>query len=161
MYPAFFWIILMTDIRFYHLTKTALENALPQMLEKVIERGQEAVILSSDERALGDLDQNLWGYRPDSFLPHGTKRDGSIEEHPVWLTTEQDDIAKRDVAFIVHGAHPGALESDKTSLCAVLFDGNNPTVVQDSRALWKELKAANHELTYWQQTDRGSWEKKA
>ena len=29
------------------------------------------------------------------------------------------------------------------------------------RARWRRLKDAGHELTYWQQTPQGGWEKKA
>ena len=151
----------MTDVRFYHLTKTPLENALPKMLEKVLEREQKAVVLSSDERQLSDLDQGLWSYRAESFLPHGTKRDGAIAEHPIWLTTDTGETSEAEVLFVVHGAKPVDLEKASASLCAILFDGNNSSAVQDARALWKDLKAGSHELTYWQQTERGSWEKKA
>ncbi len=131
------------------------------MLEKVLEREQKAVILSSDDRRLSELDQSLWSYRSDSFLPHGTKRDGDISEHPIWLTTAPEEAEAGEVVFVVHGASPGPLKNAETSLCAILFDGNNATAVQDARGFWKELKAADHELTYWQQTERGSWEKKA
>ncbi len=41
----------MMEIRFYHMTRTTLEAALPQMLEKTLERGQRAVVrASSPER---------------------------------------------------------------------------------------------------------------
>jgi DNA polymerase-3 subunit chi len=33
--------------------------------------------------------------------------------------------------------------------------------VYAARDRWKAYKAAGHALTYWQQTDRGGWEKKA
>lgn len=131
------------------------------MLEKVLEREQKAVIYSSDERRLEELNQSLWSYRPDSFLPHGIKRDGDINDHPIWLTTKLEEVDVGEVVFVVHGASPGALENDTTSLCAILFDGNNTSAVQDARGFWKELKAADHELTYWQQSERGAWEKKA
>ena len=39
----------MTDVRFYHLTSTSLEAALPQMLEKTLERGQRAVVIAGSE----------------------------------------------------------------------------------------------------------------
>ncbi|MEH6632741.1 MAG: DNA polymerase III subunit chi [Halopseudomonas aestusnigri] len=151
----------MTDVRFYHLTKTPLDEALPKMLEKVLEREQKAVIFSSDERRLEELNQSLWSYRSDSFLPHGTKRDGDINDHPIWLTTKPEDMNFGEVVFVVHGASPGIQANDTTSLCAILFDGNNTSAVQDARGSWKELKAADHELTYWQQSERGAWEKKA
>ncbi|MCZ4280379.1 DNA polymerase III subunit chi [Kiloniella laminariae] len=151
----------MADIRFYHLTRTPLESALPKMLEKVLEREQRAVVLSGDEKRLAEIDQALWSYRPDSFLPHGTKRDGLQGEHPIWLTVEPSEIKSADVIFLIHGASTDQLSDIKASLCAILFDGNNNVSVQGARSHWKSLKTADHDLTYWQQTERGGWEKKA
>lgn len=151
----------MTDVRFYHLTTTALEQALPKMLEKVLEREQRAVVLAANEKRLDELDKHLWSYRPEAFLPHGTKRDGEREEQPIWLTTDPAEAQGTEVLFCVQGAVPALGEGDQTGLCAILFDGQDPFAVQAAREQWKALKAAGHELTYWQQTDRGGWDKKA
>ena len=41
----------MTEVLFYHLTESALEDALPPLLEKSLERGWRAVVQTgSDER---------------------------------------------------------------------------------------------------------------
>ena len=40
-----------------------------------------------------------------------------------------------------------------------LFDGNDPAAVATARERWKAARTGGHELTYWQQTERG-WEKK-
>ena len=42
----------------------------------------------------------------------------------------------------------------------VLFDGNDDDAVQRARASWTAVKAEGHEATYWQQSERGRWEKK-
>ena len=44
--------------------------------------------------------------------------------------------------------------------CAVLFDGNDETALAAARAQWTGLKDAGHDLTYWQQTPQGGWEKR-
>ena len=50
----------MTEIRFYHLQRTALEAALPPMLEKTLERGQRAVVMAgSEERVEALTDASL------------------------------------------------------------------------------------------------------
>ena len=40
-----------------------------------------------------------------------------------------------------------------------IFDGGDDTAVAAARERWKAYKAAGHDLTYWQQTDDGRWEK--
>ena len=42
----------------------------------------------------------------------------------------------------------------------MLFDGQDPDAVDRARAAWKTVKAAGHDATYLQQSERGRWEKK-
>src|SRR6185437_734858 len=59
----------MTEVLFYHLQDMTLENVLPPLLEKSLERGWRVVVQSSSEERADALDAHLWTYRDDSFLP--------------------------------------------------------------------------------------------
>ena len=149
----------MTEVRFYHLTRTSLEQALPQMLEKTLERGQRAVVIAgSDERA-ESLSASLWTYKDRGFLPHGTAQDGYAELQPVWLTARDENPNGAQVLFLTDGASAQSIGS--YGLCATLFDGTNEAAVTAARAQWTDLKAAGHQVTYWQQDDAGRWSQKA
>jgi DNA polymerase-3 subunit chi len=149
----------MTEIRFYHLQRTALEAALPPMLEKTLERGQRAVVMAGSDEQVEHLVDRLWTYRDHSFLPHGSVRDGHAEMQPVWLTTADENPNGAQVLFLIDGATSGHVGDYER--CAELFDGNNEPAVQAARERWKVYKAAGHQLTYWQQTPAGRWEQKA
>ena len=43
----------------------------------------------------------------------------------------------------------------------IMFDGHDDEAVSAARQRWKAHKDSGHALTYWQQTERGGWEKKA
>ncbi len=45
--------------------------------------------------------------------------------------------------------------------CFDLFDGNDEDALAAARHRWKERKESGHAVTYWQQNDKGGWEKKA
>ena len=45
--------------------------------------------------------------------------------------------------------------------CFELFDGNDDTAVAAARGRWKSYLEAGHDLAYWQQAERGNWEKKS
>ncbi len=66
----------MSEIRFYHLQRTRLEAALPKMLERVLERGDRAVVMLGSEERVEALAAHLWTYNDRGFLPHGTVQDG-------------------------------------------------------------------------------------
>ena len=149
----------MTEVRFYHLTRTALDQALPQMLGKTLERGRRAVVRAGSETRVEALSTRLWTYDDRSFLPHGTIKDGRADHQPVWLTVEDEAPNGAEVLFLADGA-----TSEKIgdyALCAILFDGNDDEALGHARGQWKTLKEAGHEVTYWQQDDAGRWSQKA
>lgn len=149
----------MTEIRFYHLLRKTLEDALPQMLEMSLERGWRAVVMAGSPERVEALNQHLWTFRKDSFLPHGTASEGEAERQPVWLTDRDENPNGASVLFLTDGAESAAL-AGYARVCE-LFDGNDGDAVAAARARWKRYKDAGHELSYWQQTARGGWERKA
>jgi DNA polymerase-3 subunit chi len=149
----------MTEIRFYHLQRTALEAALPPMLEKTLERGQRAVVMAGSEERVEHLADHLWTYNDRSFLPHGTARDGHPDMQPIWLTTVDENPNGAQVLFLTDGATSNLVAAYQ--LCVELFDGNNEAAAQAARERWNGYKADGHSLTYWQQSAAGRWEQKA
>ncbi|CAK0761501.1 DNA polymerase III subunit chi [uncultured Gammaproteobacteria bacterium] len=149
----------MTEIRFYHLQRQSLEQVLPQILLKVIERDWRAVVVAGSPERVEMLTQMLWAFDPASFLPHGSVRDGYASDQPIWLTAREENPNQATVLIVTDGVaatNPG----DYTLVCD-LFDGNMPEAVVAARERWRTVKAAGHELTYWQQGARGGWERKA
>lgn len=148
----------MTEINFYHLTRSSLEQALPELLDKTLARGWRAVVMAGSQERVEALTQHLWTYRADSFLPHGSKKDGRAEDQPIWLTTDDERPNNADVLFLTDGAQSSHM-GDYSRVCN-MFDGNNEETVLAARAQWKAWKAEGHTLSYWRQDDR-SWVKEA
>ena len=149
----------MTDIGFYHLQRWPLEKALPKLLEKVLERGLRAVVIAGSEERVEALNTALWTYEQDSFLPHGSARDGNAEAQPVWLTVEDENPNGATVLVLTDGTDSPHL--DRFERCVLMFDGTDETAVAAARRRWQAYKSAGHTLTYNQQTEQGGWEKKA
>jgi DNA polymerase-3 subunit chi len=149
----------MTEVLFYHLEHQALERVLPSLVEKTLERGWRAVIQAGSEERLEALDMVLWTWKADSFLPHGTRKDGNAELQPVYLTTGDDNPNGATVRFLVDGAVTADLAG--YARLVYLFDGHDPQAVEQARAEWKRATAAGCAVTYWQQGENGRWEKKA
>ena len=148
----------MTEIGFYHLTRSKLEHALPRLLEKVLESGARAVVRAGSEERVGFLNTQLWTYDQDSFLPHGSAREGDGADQPIWLTTEHDNPNGAAILVLTDGAT--ADDVDGFRRCLDMFDGNDPAAGDAARERWTGWRDAGHQLTYWQQTERGGWEKK-
>jgi DNA polymerase III subunit chi len=153
----------MTEIWFYHLQRRTLEDVLPGLLERALQRGWRAVVQGASEERIAALDEHLWTYSDDSFLPHGSARDGDPKTQPIFLTTGPENPNGARARFLIEGAEIAPiLERGETyERIMFLFDGNDAEALAIARTQWSELKSRGLTLSYWQQTERGAWEKRA
>jgi len=147
-----------SEIGFYHLTRSTLAQALPQLLGRTLAAGERAVVVCHDPARLAALDQALWDCAEPNWLPHGTPADGDAELQPIWLAADDTAPNGARFLFLVDGASSARL--DAFARVFDLFDGNDAAAVQEARVRWAAAKAAGHALSYWQQGPRG-WAKQA
>jgi DNA polymerase-3 subunit chi len=143
----------MTEIRFYHLTRKTLEQVLPELLEKTVERGWRAVVMAGSMERVEALTQHLWTYNPNGFLPHGNTKDGYALDQPIWLTASDERPNGAAVLFLTDGSQSARL-GEYERVCEV-FDGNDETSLAEARRRWAAYKASGYNLSYWQQGDKG------
>ena len=148
----------MTEIAFYHLEKSPLEQVLPKLLEKTLGAGKRALVLAGSVERVEALAGVLWTYEQGSWLPHGTEQDGAPEDQPVWLATVDDNPNGAAFLFLTDGATSDRIGDFER--CFELFNGRDDGAVNAARERWKSYADAGHDLTYWRQTDAGGWEKK-
>ena len=149
----------MTDVLFYHLEHQPLERVLPSLVERTLSRGWRAVVQAGSEERVEALDTLLWTYSEESFLPHGTKKDGNIAEQPVFLTIDDVNPNGATVRFLVDGADLEDLTGYERIV--YLFDGNDESAVAHAREQRKAAKGAGCAISYWQQSAEGRWENRA
>ena len=150
----------MTEILFYHLQHQPLERVLPTLLEKSLERGWRVVVQTASEERAEALDAHLWTFRDDSFLPHGTWREGEAREQPILLTLHDDNPNGARVRFLIDGA-PLPADVAAYERIVLIFNGEDPDAVDAARARWSEAKQNGFAVTYWQPDERGRWQRKA
>ena len=146
----------MTEIGFYHLTRSTLMQALPQLLGRTLAAGQRALVVGSNPAGLEALSTALW--TQPAWLPHGLATDGDPDLQPIWFSAEAEPLNGARFLFLVEGADTDRLSAFDRVFD--LFDGNTPDAVVAARLRWKKAKDAGHTLAYWQQTET-SWRKKA
>jgi DNA polymerase-3 subunit chi len=118
-----------TEFSFYHLLTTPLEAALPKLLER------------------------MWSYNPDSFLPHGSARDGNAALQPIWLTHRDENPNGATVLVLTDGAN--VAEPDRFERCLDIFAGADQLALAAARLRYKAAKDAGHQMRYFRQTEQG------
>jgi DNA polymerase-3 subunit chi len=134
---------------FYHLTASPLERVLPSIAEKVVAGGGRLLVVAEPD-LLARLDELLWSYARDSFLPHGR---GRPESQPVLLSTEPEAAnGAANVALADGRWRDEALGFERAFY---FFDADS---LDPARAAWRGLRGkAEVEARYWKQDERGKW----
>ena len=147
----------MAELWFYHLERSELERALPPLLEKCLQRGWRALVRGGSPERIEQLDEALWTYRDESFLPHA--REGDPKRQPVWLTTDGGNPNGAQALFLIDGAEPGDLAA--FGRACLVFDGRDENALETARSRWKQAKEQGVVASYWKESAAGKWEKQA
>lgn len=136
-------------VDFYHLAVSPLERVLPSIAEKVVGQGERLLVVAEPD-LLARLDEQLWSYAKDSFLPHGRERP---ESQPVLLSPEPEAAnGATNVALADGRWRDEALGFERTFY---FFDNDGR---ESAREAWRALKAKPEvEARYWKQDERGKW----
>ena len=143
---------------FYHLEVSTVEGVLPGLLEKTRQKGWRALVKLPEEQ-LKEMDDYLWTYKDDSFLPHGRDDEPMAEQQPVTLSATAATAEGHQAVFLLGGTE--IVDMSGVERCMVMINGRSESDVMHERKRWKSLKDTDAVLSYYQQNDRGAWEKKA
>lgn len=140
---------------FYHLQRTTLERAVGPLLEKCLERGWRVLAVSPDATRRAALDEALWTYDDQSFLPHGQAEAEGLEaeDQPVLISSQTENANAAAVALLMDGVD---LPVDAGfERCMVMFDDGDSATRQKAREQFKAAKDAGLTARYFQQSGRG------
>ena len=151
----------MAEVLFYHLTRRPLEQALPELLEKTLERGWRALVRAGSRERAEALNGHLWTYRDEAFLPHGGPQDGPGARQPIYLTAGTETPNAPDILFLVDGAEVSVDGFTPYQRVILMFDGHDEQAVAAARGDWKAVSDAGLKAVYWAQDDAGRWVRKA
>jgi DNA polymerase-3 subunit chi len=148
----------MMDIGFYHCTRAPANEVAIRLAEKALAAGQRLLVIGAPER-LETLDTLMWTDSADSFLPHGLAGGPHDADQPVLLSETVQPANGATLLLSLEAGVPATL--DGFDRLFNLFEDGTPAHAR-ARADWKAL-ADREGLTrsYWQQTDRGGWQKQA
>lgn len=147
----------MSRIDFYHLTNTNIYKALDNLLEKVSLQKRRVIIRTDSIMVAEEIDEMLWTYNLSKFIPHSIVGDRYSGSSPIHITNESENPNRAEFLFIINIANLSASEMSKFERTFVLFDSNDPEVLQSAQKLWAELANIIIDRHYWTQKT-GGWE---
>jgi len=147
-----------SEVRFHHLERRRVDQALPGLLELAAQEGRRVVVRASSDEMVAALNERLWTYDDASFLPHGGAGDGDPMSQPIFLTSEAENPNAATMLVRLSGAEASPAD-DAFDLIVLMFDGRDEAALAEARSEWRRLKDQERAISYWRETDEGGWEK--
>jgi DNA polymerase-3 subunit chi len=145
------------EFRFLHLERRRIDQALPDILEEALGVGWRVVVQAASEERVEALNERLWTYADESFLPHGSARDSEPQAQPVYLTAGDGNPNGAQLRVLLSGAEAAAFATASYERIVLLFDGRDEEALAEARHAWGLVKAAGAAPSYWREGDDGGW----
>jgi DNA polymerase III subunit chi len=149
----------MAEVWFYHLERKTVDDELPGLLLRGLDRGVRMAVITLSAERVKALSQQLWGVEDTAFIPHGFEGEPLLHAQPIYLSADGQVPNAAAYRFYIDGTAPeNVIDLERAS---ILFDGRDETAVQQARDLWRRFKAEDIAIRYWKQDEEGRWKDQA
>ncbi|MCF1709964.1 DNA polymerase III subunit chi [Tabrizicola sp. J26] len=149
----------MGSVIFYHLTRSTVEQTLPQIIARSLTAGWRVAVRGADRARLEWLDEKLWLGSEEDFLPHGLAGGPHDADQPILLTDRPGLPNGARCLIAIDGAAIDPAEAEGLERACLIFDGGDASTVEAARGQWRAVTAAGLAAQYWSE-ESGRWEKK-
>jgi len=135
----------MTQIDFYLLPKDGaipVAAAVGRIAEKALARGHSIFVQAKDEMQARVIDDALWSFRPESFVPHELAHEAVAAEGVV-IGWQSPSLDYDDVLINTSGSIP---ESFARFQRLVEIVESDETTLSDSREAWRFYRDRGYPL---------------
>lgn len=85
------------EINFYQVDEGIIKSLAP-LLIKVLDEKKKAIVFCGNENLVKEIDNSLWSYGRNKFIPHVTNSDKEFEmkRQPIVITNKEENLNNAD-----------------------------------------------------------------
>jgi len=146
-----------TQIIFYSTAPLQVEKTLFALLEKSLEKGNKSLLLFKDKEKCLSINEQLWTYKQNSFLPHISEDDQIYDniDVPVYLSTKNENPFKAELLFSIDGFLPDNI--DHFERVIIIIDVNDELLNEKYKNYYLDIKQNFEDIVFYKSDDNGKW----
>lgn len=147
----------MTQIIFYSTAPLQVEKTLFTLLEKSLEKGNKSLLLFKDKEKCLSINEQLWTYKQNSFLPHISEDDQIYDniDIPVYLSTKNENPFKAELLFSIDGFLPDNI--DHFERVIIIIDVNDELLNEKYKNYYLDINKNFEDIVFYKSDDNGKW----
>jgi len=146
-----------TQIIFYSTAPLQVEKTLFALLEKSLEKGNKSLLLFKDKEKCLLINEQLWTYKQNSFLPHISEDDQIYDniDVPVYLSTKNENPFKAELLFSIDGFLPDNI--DHFERVIIIIDVNDELLNEKYKNYYLDINKNFEDIVFYKSDDNGKW----
>ena len=134
---------------FYNSSHRNAVADISWLIEKLFKQKNRILVCCKDHETVEVIDNFLWAYKEDRFIPHSiaTKENNSF--YPILITTEIHEDYEHNVLLALSGVLIEEKDWRKFSKAYYFFDDQENKEKENAREMWKSFSALNIVCKYW------------
>jgi len=137
----------MTEVLFVEVAASRMEMRACEIAEHTYAQGERLQIIAIDEEQAARLDDLLWTYKPNNFVPHGRWKSMDNESaQPVVITTRKERVPGIASLLTMDYCPVEMVQQFSKVIHVVVAD--NQERLEASRRYWTLLKDAGVSLRH-------------
>lgn len=142
------------EINFYQCDESLVKSMAPLTL-KILEENKKALIFCRDQIRIKEIDDGLWSYGKNKFIPHVTVFDKSFEltRQPILISDKEENFNQADYLILTEEVDENFAQ--KFSRIFFFYDALNSGKALTAAAKFKKLAG---KINSYKKQD-GKWEK--
>ena len=147
----------MTQIIFYNTAPLQVEKTLFALLEKSLEKGNKSLLLFKEKEKCLSINEQLWTYKQNSFLPHISEDDQIYDniDVPVYLSTKNENPFKAELLFSIDGFLPDNI--DHFERVIIIIDVNDELLNEKYKNYYLDINKNFEDIVFYKSDDNGKW----
>ena len=136
-------------VYFYNSSQRDIVADIAVLTEKLFMKNDSIVIFCADQETVEVVDEFLWAYREEGFIPHSTNKNEKPSVHPILITNRIDEGYEHDILLVLNGVLIEEKDWQKFAKIYYFFDDQDNKEKENARSMWKSLSSLNSECKYW------------
>ena len=133
---------------FYNSSHRNVVADISLLIEKLFKEKNRILVCCKDLETVEVIDDFLWAYKEDGFIPHSIATKEKYSNYPILITTEIHEDYKHNVLLALSGVLIKEKDWRKFSRAYYFFDDQENKEKENAREMWKSFSALNIACKY-------------
>ena len=134
---------------FYNSTERDIVTDICILIEKLYKQEHKILVLCADEETVTVLDNVLWGFNEDSFIPHYKIEKDIRAYYPILIASDTEEVYQHEVLLALNGVLIKEKDRKKFAKIYYFFDEQDVKEKENARLMWKSFSSLKVVCKYW------------